>query len=85
MSSKSLSRRAVLRTALTATPAAVATVFIADPAQAKASQETVNYQSTPNGDQTCETCRFYEGDGVCSVVEGAIEPQGWCKLFQPKS
>ena len=57
-----------------------------DPANLQTKQ-AVNYQSTPNNGNQCSDCRFYipdkngDGLGACTLVEGEIEPEGWCVSF----
>lgn len=52
-----------------------------------ARKQAVDYQSTPRDGQQCSNCRFYipdkngDGLGACAVVEGMIEPKGWCSSF----
>ncbi len=52
-----------------------------------ATKQAVMYQSEPRDGQQCTDCRFYitdengDGLGACAVVEGKIEPQGWCSSF----
>ncbi|WP_372912720.1 high-potential iron-sulfur protein, partial [Salinigranum sp.] len=54
-----------------------------------ASKDAVNYKSSPNGGQKCSGCTYYiedkNGDdlGACSIVQGTIEPNGWCASFVP--
>lgn len=57
-----------------------------DSLQAK---NAVAYQSQPSNNQRCDGCTYWipdesgDGLGACAVVEGKIEPQGWCNLFSP--
>lgn len=50
-------------------------------------KQALNYQSTPNDGEQCSDCRFYipdkngDGLGACTLVEGKIEPEGWCVSF----
>lgn len=85
-------RRQIFKTGALLTVGAVAagTIF-ATPAQAKMAQKTASYQPTPHAGQTCLKCsRFVENkpatdDGTCTIIDGAISPQGWCALFTPKA
>lgn len=54
-------------------------------AQAKMAQKTVGYQATPQGAQRCDNCVQFEPPSSCKVVEGNIDPAGWCKLYVKKS
>lgn len=50
-------------------------------------KSTVSYQSQPKDGSKCADCRFYipdkNGDdlGACAIVEGKIEPSGYCTSF----
>jgi hypothetical protein len=52
-----------------------------------ATKQAVTYQSEPRDGQQCTDCTFYipdkngDGLGACAVVEGTIEPEGWCSSF----
>lgn len=52
-------------------------------------KEAVSYQSEPSEGQECSGCTFYiedmndDGLGACAIVEGLIEPQGWCVSYAP--
>lgn len=54
---------------------------------ALSAQPDVNYQSEPRSGQQCSGCAFYipdkndDGVGACSVVEGTIEPNGYCVSY----
>jgi len=60
-------------------------------AQAKASKQAMKYQDKPNNGQQCDTCvQFVPGanakaNGTCKVVEGPINPKGWCIAYVKKS
>ena len=76
------SRRAVLWTGVSA----VAAIFIAPraDAQAKIAQKLVQYQEKPKGPQECDNCLHFVAPSSCKMVEGKIEPKGWCQLYAPK-
>ncbi|WP_247005395.1 nitrous oxide reductase accessory protein NosL [Halorientalis litorea] len=54
---------------------------------AVSTKEAVQYQTESNDGAQCSGCRFYipdkNGDGVgaCAVVEGTIDPSGWCASY----
>lgn len=53
---------------------------------AKVSQASVQYQSTPKGDQQCSGClHFLPESNTCKLVEGEVSPQGWCVLWAAKA
>jgi High potential iron-sulfur protein len=54
-------------------------------AQAKIAQNLVQYQQTPKGDQECDKCLQFQPPNACKVVEGTINPKGWCAAYAPKS
>jgi hypothetical protein len=52
----------------------------------KMSKQDAAYQSAPVHKQSCRTCSScYEqvvtSDVICSQIEGAIELDGWCRLW----
>ena len=58
----------------------------AAPAAAKVSQESVQYQAQPKGEQKCDGCmHFIVGSNACALVEGQISPDGWCILWAKKA
>ena len=48
-------------------------------------QESAGYQAQPKGDQRCSLCTHFSAPASCQIVQGTISPDGWCKLFRPKS
>lgn len=78
------SRRRVLATAaigLGALP------LLARAAVAKTPKAEVKYQFSPKGADHCALCVSFlpgpegQGAGSCKVVDGPIQPGGWCELF----
>jgi High potential iron-sulfur protein len=59
-------------------------------ADEKASQASMHYQGSPNGDKQCSKCQFFlanqdaQANGTCRIVDGAISPHGYCMAFAPK-
>lgn len=57
-----------------------------EPAQV-ATRESQSYvESSPNAEQTCVSCRFYAAGaagqcGTCTVLQGPINPAGYCALW----
>ena len=48
----------------------------------KVSKAAVHYQEQPKGDQKCSTCNnFIAASNTCKLVEGQINPNGWCTLW----
>lgn len=49
---------------------------------AKMSKEAAQYQEQPKADQQCSNCmQFLADSNTCTLVEGPINPQGWCILW----
>jgi hypothetical protein len=55
------------------------------PAVAKMTQKAAGYQDAAKDDQSCSNCRLFSAPASCSLVDGAISPQGWCRFHQNKS
>jgi len=87
VSGESVSRREILTRSLGVL--AVAGMLTAldtatSSAQAKTAQKLVQYQQTPKKDQKCSICLHFVPPDGCKVVEGKINPEGWCALYAPK-
>ena len=77
-----ISRRATLHMMVSLVPSLLLPGSVT--AQQKASQQSVQYQEQPKGDQKCSGCKFFVEPKGCQVVDGEISPEGWCLLFQVK-
>jgi hypothetical protein len=66
---------ALLGVALIGTPAAAA---------GKLPQAAAKYQKTPKGKQQCDNCALFQGPSSCKLVDGTINANGWCALYQLK-
>jgi hypothetical protein len=53
-------------------------------AQKKMAPKMVQYQQTPKKDQKCSVCLQFVPPDACKLVEGKINPEGWCSLFAAK-
>jgi hypothetical protein len=52
----------------------------------KVTQASVQYQSQPKGDQKCSDCQHFIAETqTCKLVEGQINPEGWCVLWLKKA
>lgn len=84
----SATRRRVLRSLLLLPAAAwgwAAAVRVALAQEApKATQQSVAYQGSPNGDEKCSNCAQFVEPDACKVVQGPISPDGWCKVYTAK-
>jgi hypothetical protein len=87
-SRRSLLKRAVLLAGVAAVPLLAHTrgAFAAN----KLAKADVKYQDKPDAGKDCDDClQFIPGatpkaPGTCKVVEGAINPHGYCIAFTPK-
>lgn len=54
---------------------------------ALSTKSALDYQETPNDGEQCSSCQYYiedkndDGMGACTLVEGNIDPEGWCSSF----
>ena len=83
-----MSRRKLLASGLVAVPVTAALITLRpEPVaaqQQKVAQKLVQYQKTPKNNQKCSLCLHFVAPDSCKVVEGKIDPNGWCALFAPK-
>jgi hypothetical protein len=61
------------------------------PAAGSMAKGVAKYQETPGaGGQVCDKCRYWiagktaKASGLCQLVTGPINPQGWCQLYAAK-
>ena len=50
----------------------------------KVPQKAAGYQAAPSDGKKCESCAQFRAPDGCSLVQGPISPDGWCRLFRPK-
>jgi hypothetical protein len=50
----------------------------------KVPKEQAQYQDKPKNDQECEYCLQFVAPSSCKLVEGTVNPHGWCMFFAPK-
>ena len=87
MGNGDFSRRNFLKAAaFTGAAASLAPAFVGTPAKAanKVPQKAVSYQSTSKGAQRCDNCAFWQTPDACKLVDGKIDPAGWCTLYRKK-
>ncbi|MDA3945365.1 MAG: iron oxidase oxidoreductase [Helicobacteraceae bacterium] len=49
---------------------------------AKYAKTIIQYQETPKDGKVCKDCiQFLPETSGCKLVEGSINPEGWCRLF----
>ncbi len=80
-----ISRRQVLRGAAVGVGGVAAAMAIAAPAQAKMEQKAAGYQDTAKDGQQCSTCALFKAPNSCTLVDGNISPNGWCRFYSKKS
>jgi len=83
--SASVSRRQLLRGGAVIAGSAAMLAVTVSPAQAKMSQKAAAYQDTPKDGAACSTCALFQAPNSCSLVDGAISPNGWCRFYSKKS
>jgi hypothetical protein len=44
----------------------------------------VQYQEKPKGPQECDNCLQFVAPAACKLVDGKINPKGWCQLYAAK-
>lgn len=68
----------------------ISTVFITDAVAAKLSKASVHYQANLKDKPDCDDCAHYiapkssKGHAACKLVEGDINPHGWCESFSAR-
>ncbi len=78
-------RRGFLQTALAVVAAVPFLGLTVRPSKAaKISKASVAYKDSPNGSHSCDNCRLFEPPKACKLVEGAVSPQGWCRMWSAK-
>lgn len=50
----------------------------------KVAQELVQYQNTPKDGQECDMCVNWAPPNACKIVQGQINPKGYCIAYGPK-
>ena len=53
--------------------------------QPKKTKDAVAYQYCANGVERCAYCSMFVPYTACTAVDGVIDRNGWCQLYQPKS
>lgn len=83
---KNISRRNLLHVGAASAGVAILglTSTASSGATAKVAKQTVNYQTSPNGQAHCGSCAFFQAPSGCQYVNGPITPSGWCFLYQPR-
>jgi hypothetical protein len=56
----------------------------------KSSKASLLYQDHPHEGKRCGECKYFgapsdaSGAGTCALVEGPVQPDGWCMAFSPR-
>lgn len=76
--STALSRRSFFKQML----AVGAVTFFTSPLQAKVTKIAVKYQQKSTTGKKCKEClHFLAATKECKIVEGKIDPEGWCTFY----
>lgn len=76
--STALSRRSFFKHML----AIGAITFLTSPLQAKVTKIAVKYQEKSTNGKKCKECLHFLADtNECKLVEGKINPEGWCTFY----
>jgi hypothetical protein len=83
-------RRLLVRGLLAAATVCGLSAAARDAAAQKSSKASLLYQDHPHDGRHCGECKFFTpgadttSPGTCAVVDGPIQPQGWCTAFSPR-
>jgi hypothetical protein len=80
-----VTRRHLLQRAAIGAGVALAVFGMASQAVAKMTQKASGYQATPKGDQNCANCSLFTAPSSCTLVEGTIGADAWCRYYAKKS
>ena len=48
----------------------------------KISKTRANYIQQSMSGEKCRNCRHFIRPNKCEIVQGTIDPEGWCKYFE---
>ena len=82
---QNFTRRTLLRAATVVAGAAAIVASATAPAEAKMSQAAASYQDKPKNGQSCSSCSLFKPPNSCTLVDGTISPDGWCRFYSKKS
>jgi hypothetical protein len=91
MSEPRSARRRILKRALGLAGGTLLVAACAGEALAqKSSKSALLYQDHPHDGRRCSDCRYFTATpeaqaGSCALIEGAVERNGWCMAFSPRS
>ena len=81
----SVSRRQLLQGAAMTVGGAVMVVAAVRPAEAKMAQTAAGYQAKPKDGASCANCTLFKPPSSCTLVDGTVSPDGWCRFYSKKS
>jgi hypothetical protein len=90
-STREPNRRTFLTTVILLPSLGVLSAGRATADSSKASQASMHYQTSPNGNMQCSKCKFFvaatdpSANGSCQIVDGSISPHGYCMAYTAKS
>jgi hypothetical protein len=80
-----ISRRNLLRNGALAGMSLLALAGMAGTAIAKMAQKAAGYIDKSKNDQKCSNCALFKTPDSCTLVDGSISPDGWCRFYSKKS
>ena len=54
------------------------------PPMVKQTKLQAAYQDFPRGPQRCGVCIHFRPPNDCEVIQGPVQPNGWCRNFVPR-
>lgn len=83
--SERVSRRSLLRGAAIVAGSAAVLAGTVTTAEAKMSQKAAGYQDKPNNGASCASCALFKAPSTCTLVDGTVDANGWCRFYSKKS
>lgn len=80
-----LSRRTLLRRAPVIAGGLLMVIGSQTAAIAKMAQKAAGYQNKPHDKQQCVSCALFKAPSSCTLVDGTISPDGWCRFYSRKT
>jgi len=80
-----VSRRNLLQGAAITVGGVAMLVAAVAPAEAKMAQQAAGYQDSPKNGAQCSTCALFKAPASCTLVDGTISANGWCKFYAKKT
>ncbi len=84
MQSSNRTRRGLIRTGFGIVAATATLAGTARAQDTKIGKALVQYQETPKDGAECDKCVNWVAPNSCKIVEGQINPKGWCVAYAPK-